>query len=144
MCVLSFVSKLKTNRRTFFDVSNSVRGRGLACHRPQPLSDAVVDGTPTASVVAGRGVRGGGRFPSCSTCIWIPFRFVDRTADAHPRLQRRVGASRQNSTTEINQTTPNEAASTMLLLPLSTKNPCTVLMSENLPPRKYIASLGSR
>ena len=69
--------------------------------------------------------------------------FVERTASTPPRLQRLVAASRFNSTTESVQTTPTEAASTMLVLPLSTKNPSFLLISAILTPSKYFVSMSA-
>ena len=105
--------------------------------RPQPLNVAPLVLAPTTSVIAG-GV--GASLPARPAEEVLSLSVVLPTL---PRRQRRVAVSRQNSTAEIAQMTFIEAMSTMWLLPLSTKNPSLLLISEILTPGKYFARMSA-
>ena len=139
MCALSSVSKLNRNLLgVLLSDQHCKRVRVLRTFARNLCESALVNLPPTTSVMAG-GV--GASLPARRAAGFLAF--IDRTASTSARLQRLVAASRPNFTTESIQMTPTEAASTMLVLPFSTKNPSLLLISEILTPGKYFVSMSA-
>ena len=132
--VLSFCSAEKMTVRRSVPCPAVSRGRGLTRLCPQTSV-----GCPIESVTHyKRHSWGAWALPFQLDLQWVSLHLLNVLPALPLGSSDWLLASRLNSTTESVHMAPTEAASTMLVLPFSTKNPSLLLISDIYNPRQVL------